>query len=187
MENKKDYRQFWLTSFAVDNATSIFLITFMIFLFGIQGYQRMPKEQFPEVDFPTVFINTPYFGNSASDIENLITRPLEKELQSISGIKDIKSTSLQDYSVITAEFNTGIDLDDAVRKVKDAVDKAKQELPTDLDTEPAILDINLSEIPIVTVNISGDYSNDELRNYAEYLEDKIEGLDEISKVRDNLI
>ena len=182
MENKKDYRQFWLTSFAVDNATSIFLITFMIFLFGIQGYQKMPKEQFPEVDFPTVFINTPYFGNSASDIENLITRPIEKELQSITGIKDIKSTSLQDYSVITAEFNTGIDLDDAVRKVKDAVDKSKQELPSDLDTEPTVLDINLSEIPIVTVNISGDYSNDELRNYAEFLEDKIEGLDEISKV-----
>ncbi|MEY2905029.1 MAG: hypothetical protein RJA52_1045, partial [Bacteroidota bacterium] len=154
----------------------------MIFLFGIQGYQKMPKEQFPEVDFPTVFINTPYFGNSASDIENLITRPIEKELQSITGIKDIKSTSLQDYSVITAEFNTGIDLDDAVRKVKDAVDKSKQELPSDLDTEPTVLDINLSEIPIVTVNISGDYSNDELRNYAEFLEDKIEGLDEISKV-----
>lgn len=182
MENKKDYRQFWLTSFAVDNATSIFLVTFMIFLFGIQGYQKMPKEQFPEVDFPTVFINTPYFGNSASDIENLITRPLEKELQSINGIKNIKSTSLQDYSVITAEFNTGIDLDDAVRKVKDAVDKAKQELPTDLDTEPTVLDINLSEIPIVSVNVSGDFSNDELRNYAEFLEDKIEGLDEISKV-----
>lgn len=175
-------RQFGLSSFAVDNATSIFLIAFMILLFGLVSYQSMPKEQFPEVDLPTVYINTPYFGNSAEDIENLVTRPIEKELQSITGVKDIKSTSIQDYSVITAEFESDIDIDDAVKKVKDAVDKAKGALPNDLDAEPTILDINLSEIPIVTVNVAGDYTNDELLNYAEYLEEQIEELDEISSV-----
>ncbi len=179
---RKGLRQFGLTSLAVDNGTSIFILTLMILLFGIQSYQDMPKEQFPEVDWPTVYINTPYFGNSAADIENLITRPIEKELQLINGLKDIKSTSIQDYSVITAEFESDEDIDEAVRKVKDAVDKAKAELPTDLDQEPTVLDINLSEIPIVTVNISGDYSNDELREYAEFLEDKIESIDEINKV-----
>ena len=175
-------REFGLSSLAVDNATSVFILSFMIFLFGIQAYQAMPKEQFPEVDWPTVYINTPYFGNSAADIENLVTRPIEKELQSITGIKDIKSNSIQDYSVITAEFDADMDLDDAVRKVKDAVDVAKSDLPNDLDQEPVVLDINLSEIPIVTVNVSGDYTNDELRSYAEFLEDRIEEISEISEV-----
>lgn len=179
---KKRLRQFGMTSFAVDNGTSIFLVAFIILIFGIQSYQNMPKEQFPEVDLPTVYINTPYFGNSAPDIENLITRPIEKELQSVTGIKDIKSTSMQDFSVITAEFESDVDLDEAIRKVKDAVDKAKPELPSDLDTEPSVLDINLSEIPIVTVNISGDYDNDQLRNFAEYIEDRIEEIDEIARV-----
>ena len=178
----KKYRNFKLSSLAVDNGTSVFILTVMILLFGFQAYKGMPKEQFPEVDWPTVYVNTPYFGNSAEDIENLITRPIEKELQSITGIKDIRSTSIQDYSVITAEFEADMELDDAVRKVKDAVDLAKGELPTDLDQEPTVLDINLSEIPIVTVNVSGDYPHDELRNYAEYLEDEIEDISEISKV-----
>ncbi|MCB0560937.1 MAG: efflux RND transporter permease subunit [Lewinellaceae bacterium] len=181
-KKKKGLREFGLSSLAVDNGTSVFILTLMIFIFGIEAYQNMPKEQFPEVSWPTVYVNTPYFGNSAADIENLVTRPLEKELQSITGIKNIRSTSIQDFSVITAEFDADMDLDDAVRKVKDAVDKAKSELPTDLDQEPSVLDINLSEIPIVTINISGDYSNDELRNFAEYLEDEIEQLDEISSV-----
>lgn len=179
---KDKKRQFSLSSFAVDNGTSIFILTIMIMIFGLQSYNRMPKEQFPDVKWPTVYINTPYFGNSAADIENLVTRPIEKELQTVEGIKDIKSTSVQDYSVITAEFETDIDLDEAVRKVKDAVDKSKPELPTDLDQEPTVLDINLSEIPIVVVNISGDYGNDELRSYAEYLQDRIEELEEINRV-----
>jgi multidrug efflux pump len=179
---KKGLREFGLSTLAVDNGTSIFIITLMILLFGIQSYQQMPKEQFPEVAWPTVYINTPYFGNSAADIENLVTRPIEKEIQSITGLKVVRSTSIQDYSVITAEFDADMDLEDAVRKVKDAVDKAKSELPTDLDQDPTVLDINLSEIPIMTVNISGDYTNDELKSYAEYLEDEIEKLDEINRV-----
>ncbi len=179
---KKKFREFKLSSFALDNSTSIFILTIMIMIFGVQAYDNMPKEQFPEVAWPTVYITTPYFGNSAADIENLITRPIEKELQSITGIKDIKSTSIQDFSMITAEFAANLDLDESVRKVKDAVDKSKAELPTDLDQEPSVLDIDLSEIPIVTINVSGDYTPDELRNYAEYMEDKIEELDEVAEV-----
>lgn len=182
MADKKDYRSYGLTEFAVDNATSIFIITLMILIFGLQAYEAVPKEQFPEVDFPQVYVNTPYFGNSAKDIESLITRKLEKELQSVDGMKSIASTSIQDFSIIVVEFNSGEDIDEAVRRVKDAVDKAKQELPNDLDTDPAVLDINLAEIPIVTVNLSGDYSNDELLHYAEFLQDQIEALDEIARV-----
>ncbi len=175
-------RTFGLTNLAVDNGTSIFILALMVFVFGLQSYQDVPKEQFPEVSFPTVYINTPYFGNSAPDIESLITRPIEKEIQSVDGVKTIRSTSVQDYSVITVEFISGTDIDEAVRKIKDAVDKANPELPTDLDSEPNVLDINLSELPIVVVNLSGDYSQDELLEYAELLEDRIETIEEISDV-----
>ena len=140
-------RQFRLSSFAVDNAISIFLVTFMIMLFGIQSYQNMPKEQYPEASMPTVYINTPYFGNSAEEVENLISRPLEKEIESIAGLKKVNSTSIQDFSVIIAEFGSDIEIDVAVRKVKDAIDKAKSELPNDLDQDPQVLEINFSDIP----------------------------------------
>ena len=179
---KKGLREFKLSSLAVDNATSIFLLTFMILLFGYRSYVTMPKESFPEIPWPKIYINTVYFGNSAADMENLVTRPIEDELNAITELKTVTSSSLQDYSLIVAEFEADIDLDDATRKVKDAVDKAKPELPTDLTKEPEVLDINLSEIPIMTVNISGNYTNDELRDYAEYLQEKIEDLSEISSV-----
>ncbi len=181
MAREKDYRSFGLTELAVDNATSIFILAFMILLFGLRSYENVPKEQFPEVQFPQVYVNTPYFGNSAADIESLVTRELEKELQSVDGVKTIRSTSIQDFSVITVEFNSGEDIDEAVRKVKDAVDMAKPELPSDLDQEPTVLDINFAEIPIVTVNVSGEYTLDELINYAEYLQDEIETLDEVAR------
>lgn len=180
MKNK--LKEFGLSSLAVDNATSVFLITLMIFLFGLQSYDTMPKEQYPEASLPTVYINTPYFGNSAEEIENLISRPIENELEGISDIKSVKSTSIQDFSVIIAEFNSDTDMEDAVRKVKDAVDKAKGELPSDLDQEPTVLEVNFSEIPIVTVNVSGQYSADDLRKYAEYLQDRIEKITQINKV-----
>lgn len=174
-------KEFRLTSLAVDNATTIFLLTLMVLLFGMRSYQSMPKEQFPEVSFPTVFVNTPYFGNSAPDIEDLITRPLEKEINTIIGLERMTSISIQDFSVITVEFDPNEDLDEAVRKVKDAVDMAKSELPTDLDTDPQVLEINLSEIPIMSVNLSGDFSLDQLKDYAEYLEERVENLTEVSQ------
>lgn len=182
-KNKRSVlKEFGLTSLAVDNATSIFILTFMVLLFGLYSYNSMPKESFPEIPWPKVYINTVYPGNSAKDIENLITRPIEKELTAVAEITKVTSSSLQDYSLIVAEFDSDVDIDDATRKVKDAVDKAKPELPNDLNNEPEVLDINLSEIPILTVNISGNYSNDELKEYAEYLEDQFEDMQEISKV-----
>ncbi len=175
-------RLFGLTTLSVNNGTSVFLLALMIFLFGLFAYEAVPKEQFPEISFPTVYINTPYFGNSAPDIENLVTRPLEKELQSVDGVKTIRSTSVQDFSIITVEFNSDEDIDDATRRVKDAVDKAAPELPTDLDTEPNVVEINFSELPIVTVNVSGEYGPDDLREYAEELQDELENINSVSEV-----
>lgn len=181
MKNK--FKEFGLTSLAIDNATSVFLVSFMILLFGLQSYQNMPKQQYPDASMPTIFVNTPYFGNSAEEIENLISRPIEKELEGVEGIKSVNSTSIQDFSVIVAEFDASLEMSEVLRKTKYAVDKAKSELPTDLKKDPEILEINFSEIPIVTVNVSGDYSPDELRAYAEQLENKIELIKEVSKVQ----
>lgn len=181
-EIKEKVREFKLTSLAVDNATSVFLLTMMVLIFGLRSYDQMPKEQYPDASFPTVYINTPYFGNSASEIENLISRPIEKEISSITGLKHLQSTSMQDYSVITAEFNTELEMEDAIRKVKDAVDKAKSELPTDLDEDPMVLEVNTAEIPIMTINMSGDFTMDELRKFGEFMEDEIEEIDEVSNV-----
>ena len=175
-------RTFGLTNLSVDNSTSVFLLAIMIFIFGLFAYEQVPKEQFPEVDLPQIFVNTPYFGNSAADIESLITRPLEKELQSVDGVKTIQSTSIQDFSVITIEFNSDEDVDDATRRVKDAIDIAKTELPTDLDADPAVQEINLSKLPIVTINVSGDFPPQELRRYAEMMQDELEEVDGVSAI-----
>ena len=179
---KNGLRSFGLTNFAVDNGTSIIILSLMILIFGLRSYRQMPKESYPDASFPTVYINTPYFGNSAAEIENLIARPIEKEVSTISGVKRMNSTSIQDYSVILVEFDPDQDQEAVVRKVKDAVDIAKSELPTDLDTDPTVLEVNFSEFPIMSVNISGNYGMDELREFAEYLEDKIEEMREINKV-----
>jgi len=177
----QNQREFKLSTLAVDNATSVFLLTFMILLFGVKSYQDMPKEQYPDASMPTININTPHFGNSAEEIENLITRPIEKEVKSLVGLKDLSSTSMQDYSVMIAEFDSDIDASVALRKVKDAVDKA--DLPTDLEQDPEIVELDFANIPIVSVNLAGDYNMDDLRKYAEFLQDKIELLPEVSEAR----
>lgn len=180
-KNDQITREFGLSTLSIKNRTSVLILTIMIVVMGLYSYVNIPKESFPEVVIPTIYIGTPYPGNSPIDMENLITRPIEKELKSISGIKNITSTSVQDYSTIIVEFNPEEDIAKALQDVKDAVDKAKSDLPTDLDTDPNVMDIDLTELPILYINISGDYSINELKTYAEYLEDEIEKLSEVSK------
>jgi len=181
-ENKKGViREFGISSLSVDNRTSVVILTLIIAFLGIYAYITMPKESFPEIVIPTVYVGTVYPGNSPIDMENLITRPIEKELKSINNVKDIKSTSIQDFSSIVVEFNPNVDISKALQDVKDAVDKSKSELPTDLDREPDVIEINTSDFPIMNVNISGNYTEQELKKFGEFLEDEIEKLPEISK------
>jgi multidrug efflux pump len=180
-QKSKTIREFGLSSFSVDNSTSVIILTLIITVLGLGAYRTMPKESFPEIVIPTVYIGTPYPGNSPVDMENLITRPIEKQLKSLNNVKDIKSTSVQDFSSIVVEFTPGVELSKAIQDVKDAVDKSKSELPTDLDQDPNVLEVNTSDFPIMNVNISGPYSEQELKRYGEYLEDAIEKLPEISK------
>ncbi len=182
MENKTKFRSFGLSNFAVDNRTSVLLLVLMILLFGYSSYVNLPKEQYPEIQIPNILVTTVYFGNSAEDIENLVTRPLEKEIQGVTGIKKLSSTSMQDFSVITVEFNADEEVEVALRKIKDAVDKARSELPNDLTEEPEVEDLDFSEFPILTINVSGNFTNEQLKLYAEYLQDEIEDLKEVSRV-----
>lgn len=175
-------REFPLTTWAVNNRTTVFFITVIILFAGYLSYVSMPKEAFPEVTLPTIYVGTPYPGNSPEDIENLITRPLEKEINTISNIKKISSNSVQDMSTIIIEFESDVDPELALREVKDAVDKKKQDLPTDLDNDPIVDDVNMGEFPIMFINLSGDYSKEQMKDYAEILEDLIEDIDEISEV-----
>ncbi len=182
MENKEITREFGLTSLAVRNRTTVFVITFIILILGVSAYMKMPKETFPEIAMPTIFIGTPYPGNSPLDIENLVTRIIEKEVNTISGVDEIKSTSAQDFSQIIVTFDTDIPAKEALSDVKDAVDKIKKDLPNDLPADPDIFELNFSEFPILNINLSGNYSIEKLNEYGEYLEDQIEQLQEISKV-----
>lgn len=183
-ENKPKHsiREFKLSTLSLRNRTSVLILTFIVAVFGVLSYTSMPKELFPEIVFPQIYVSTVYPGNSPLDIENLITRPLEKEIKPIKGIKVMRSTSVQDYSAILVEFNPDVDVEEALQDVKDAVDKAKKELPTDLDSDPSVMDIDFSEFPVMNVNLSGDYSIDDLKEYAEYLQDEIEEVPQISKV-----
>jgi len=175
-------KEFKPSSWSIDNKTAIYVLTFILVIMGYSAYQNLPKENFPEVIIPKIFVQTIYPGTSPENMENLVTKQLEKQLKSTPGLKKITSNSYQDVSVITAEFNTNVDIKDAKQRVKDAVDKARQDLPNDLPKDPNVMDINLADLPIMYVNLSGDYDLKKLKEYAESLKDQIEALKEISGV-----
>ncbi|WP_256012626.1 efflux RND transporter permease subunit [Desertivirga xinjiangensis] len=175
-------KEFKPSSWAIDNKMAIYVLTFIVTVLGLNAYNNLPKENFPEIIIPKIFVTTVYPGTSPENMENLVTKQIEKELRGTKGLKKITSNSYQDFSIITAEFNTGVEIEDAKQRVKDAVDKARQDLPNDLPNDPDVQDINLSDLPIMYVNISGDYDLKSLKKYADDLEDRIESLKEISGV-----
>ena len=175
-------KEFKPTSWAIDNKVSIYVATAIICLAGMMTYVSLPKENFPEVVFPQIFVSTIYPGASPSDIENLISKEIEKEVKSISGVKKIKSNSVQSFSNVIIEFETDIDVDKAKQEVSDAVDRAKPNLPSDLKDDPQVIEIDISAAPIMNVNLSGDFDLQTLKRYAEQMQDAIEGIREIRRV-----
>lgn len=175
-------KTFGLSDFAISNKTSVYILIFIIVVLGLMAYGTMPRESFPEIVQPTIYIGTAYPGNSPSDIENLVTRPIEKQLKGLKKVKKFTSTSIQDYSTIIVEFESDVPPKQALADVKDKVDKARSELPQDLPADPNIFELDFSEMPVLNINLSGDFTYDELKTYAEYLQEEIEKIPQISQV-----
>lgn len=187
MSNNTSDKEFKLSSWAIENKMTIYVMMGLFFIMGLSAYYNMPREDFPEVKETKIYISTVYPGNTAEDIERLIIDPLEDELKNVSNVVEILSTSSEDYGIITVEFDEKISVQAAKQKVKDEVDskKAGEDWPTfnGAKVEPNVFDLNLSEeMPILNINISGDYPVNKLKEFGEYLEDEIEGLAEIKQV-----
>ncbi|MGB0405117.1 MAG: efflux RND transporter permease subunit, partial [Fusobacterium sp.] len=167
---------------AIKNKITMYVLTAIFLLAGLFSYITTQKESFPEVTFPYFSVTTLYPGTSPEDIENLVTRKIEKEIKSVDGVKEVTSKSLQDVSVIIVEFETNVNEITANQDIKDAVDKAKPELPTDILKDPEVTSIDISEMPVLNINMSGDMSLVRIKKYADDLQDELEGLEEVSRV-----
>src|SRR6478609_2314328 len=180
----KKFKHFGPTTWSIKNKTTVYLLIVFLSIIGVFQFATVPKEQFPDIVIPTIYVQTIYVGNSPRDIENLVTKPIEKQIKGITGAKinKITSTSQQDYSAIVIEFDTEVKVDVALQKVKDAIDKSKQDLPTDLTQQPTALEVSFSDFPIMYVNISGNYDVQRLKKYADDIQDELENLPQLNRV-----
>jgi len=183
---KKIHKEFPLSTWAINNSTTIYVLIAVILFLGIKAFYNMPRENFPEVNETKIYISSIYPGNTAEDVEKLITDPLEDKLKSVSNVVEITSTSQEDYSMIIVEFDENISVDQAKQKVKDEIDTetANEDWPTSngAKVQPNVFELIISEeMPILNINISGDYTIQKLKEYAEYLKDEIEDLPEIKQ------
>ncbi|MCA0131036.1 efflux RND transporter permease subunit [Winogradskyella alexanderae] len=180
-------KEFKLSSWAIHNKTTMYVAIVMILFLGISAYFNMPRESFPEIKETKIYISTLFPGNTAEDIEKLLTDPLEDKLKNVSNVVEITSTSQEDYSMVIVEFDEDISVEAAKQKVKDEIDSetAGEDWPTfnGAKVEPNVFELSLSEeMPILNINISGDYPVERLKEFGEYLEDEIEDLPEIKQV-----
>lgn len=175
-------KELGFTSWCINNATSIYVFTFLITVIGLGTYIGLPKELFPDVVVPTISIVTIYPGATPEDIENLITKPIEKQVKGLNGVKKVTSNSLSDVSIMTVEFATDLKPADCKQKVTDAVAKGKKDLPNDLKNDPQIQEFDINELPIMNINLSGDLPLDQIKKYGEDLKDRIESMKEITRV-----
>ena len=180
-------KEFKLSSWAIQNKTTIYVIMALILYLGISAYFSMPRESFPEIRETKIYVSALFPGNTAEDIEKLITDPLEDKLKTVSNVVGITSTSQEDYSMLVVEFDEAISVELALQKVKDEIDSetSSEDWPTfnGAKVEPNIFELSMSEeMPILNINISGDYTVSKLKEFGEYLQNEIENLGEIKKV-----
>jgi multidrug efflux pump len=175
-------RNFIPTSLGLRNKISVLVMLAIITIVGVISYTSIPKEATPEVTIPMLVVNTSYPGVSPGDMETLVTRVIEEELNNISDVRTLSSTSVEGYSSITVEFGSGADMNEALQKVREKVDLAKPDLPSDAN-DPMIMEIVLSEFPIMQVNISGEYSLVQLKDVAKRLEDRLKLIPGILEIR----
>ena len=177
----RSFKEFVLTSLAVENRTSVVVLFLFITIAGLVFYRAIPKESFPETEIPSIAINTIYPGVSPADVESLVTRKIEEELNTISGIKELTSTSVEGYSSVIAEFETSTNMDEALRKVREKVDLARPELPAAAE-DPVIYEFSMSDAPVMQVNIAGGYGLVRLKELGEDLQERIEAIPAVLRV-----
>jgi multidrug efflux pump len=185
-QQKKVDKEFGLSSWAINNKTTIYVLMAIILFAGISAFLSMPRENFPEIKETKIYVNSIFPGNTAEDIEKLITDPLEDKLNTVSNVVKITSTSQENVSMITVEFSEKVTVEEAKQLVKDEIDEevSGEDWPTfnGAKVEPNVFELNIAEeTPILNINISGDYTVEQLKEYAEYLQDDIEDLKEIKK------
>jgi multidrug efflux pump len=164
-----------ISNLAVDNKVAVYILILIIVVLGWSSYVSLPREAAPDISIPLVIVSTPYIGVSPADVEGLVTQPLERNLKSLKDIKQITSASKEGLSTIRVEFNVGIDIDEALRRVRDEVNSTRSELPNDI-LDPIISEINFSEFPIMFVNVSGKIGIARLKAIAKDLQDDFEGI-----------
>ncbi len=184
---KKLLKEFPLSSWAIDHKTVIYVIMALFFFMGIRSYRVMPRESFPEINDTRIFVSAVFPGNTAEDIERLIVDPLEDALKGVSNLVDIASTSEEDFAVIQLEFDENIPLDLAKQKTKDLVDGVVSgaDWPTfnNAKVEPSVAEMDFSELmPILSISMVGDYPIEQMKDFAGYLEEKIEQIPEVKSV-----
>lgn len=165
-----------ISNVAIGHRSTIFVLMMMFIVVGVYSYITLPRESTPDITIPYVLVSTTYEGVAPSDIETLITLPIERKLKGLKDVKEIRSLSAEGSSLITIEFTPKVDIDNALQWVRDKVDQAKGDLPDDLENDPSILEINLSEFPILMLAVAGDVEESVLKRVAEELEDRIEAI-----------
>ena len=187
MSSKNTQKEFPISSWSISNNMTVYVIIAIVLLGGLLSYYSMPREAFPEIIETKIYVSSVNPGNSAEDVEKFITEPLEEEFNDVAGVREITSTTLQDYSIVIVEFEEDIEVSVAKQKIKDKVDLVKAEttwptMDNGAKVEPNVFDLNISEEqPILNVNLTGDYTIQQLKDYAEYLQDKIELLPQIKE------
>jgi multidrug efflux pump len=166
----------------LDHKTSVFVLLFIVVIAGFTSYVNLPVESFPQIKQPVVIVSVPYIGVAPSDMETLVAQPIENKLKEITKIKKMVSSSVEGFTTLTVEFETDMDIDEAVRKVREKVDQAKPDLPADVE-EPFIQEINFENIPIMLVSIVGEQSLVRLKKIAEDLEDKFKQINGVLDVK----
>ena len=165
-----------ISNAAIRQRSTVFALMLIIVVVGIYSYVTLPRESTPDITIPYVLVVTPYEGVSSSDIESLITNPIERKLRGLKHVEQVRSVSAEGSSMITVEFLPDVEIDDAIQWVRDKVDQAKGDLPDDLENDPQILEVNLAEFPVLMVAVSGDVPETLLKGVAEELEEHIEEL-----------
>ena len=186
-KNTPKIKEFLFSSWAIEHKTVIYVIMTLFFILGISSYFTMPREAFPEINDTKVFVSAVYPGNTAEDIERIITDPLEEALKGVPNLVEIRSTSSEDFSVIDIELDENITIDDAKQKVKELVDGVTSgpDWPVfnNAKVEPNVFELDFSELqPILNISLIGNYPIKQLKVYAERLENRIEQLPQIKEV-----